>query len=196
MKKILLTTLLAVVVSSGSSNHWLTAASASSFMAKGDPAANSPTLYTAYTLWYDKPKKMSSINYHSGAIIPAGTAVVSVTRHGKTIKFKLAGEGGAFSMQFIPKFHPGVSVEAFTKRLFVPEPLEERIKQFSEEEKALIRKGAVEDGMSKEAVLISWGPPPEHQTPSTTASSWIYWRNRFMKQAVDFDQNGKVVNTR
>ena len=67
---------------------------------------------------------------------------------------------------------------------------------FSDEEKSMIRRGAVGNGMSKEAVLISWGYPPEHRTLSTKANTWLYWRNRFMKKAVDFDNNDKVINVR
>ena len=196
MNRILSTALLVVVALFGSGAYRLTAASAPSLQAAGDSAANPPARYTAYTLWYENPKKMSSINHHMGTMIPAGSEVIDVSIHGKHIGFQLAGGGGAFSIQFIRKYHPGVSIEEFKKRLFVSESLEERIKGFSEEEKTMIRKGMVEKGMSKEALLVSWGNPPEHQTPSTTANTWFYWRNRFMKQAVDFDQNGKVMNVR
>lgn len=192
MKKFLLTVLLAGTAFFGSGVYRLMAAS----IADGDAAADPAALYTAYTLWYENPKKMSSVNYHVGAIIPAGSPVINVSIHGENIEFQLAGGGGGFSIQFIPKFHPGVRIAEFKKRLFVSEPLEERIKHFSEEEKSLVRKGAVENGMSKEAVLVSWGNPPEHQTPSTSAYTWFYWRNRFMKQSVDFDQGGKVINVR
>lgn len=196
MNRILSTALLAAVALLGSGVYGLTDPSASSPMAAGESAAGSSALYTAYTLWYENPKKMSSVNYHIGTIIPVGSEVIGVSIRGRNIRFQLAGGGGAFSIQFIRKFHPGVSIQEFKNRLFVSEPLEERIKGFSEEEQTLIRKGVVEKGMSKEAVLVSWGNPPDHQTPSTTANTWFYWRSRFVKETVDFDPNGKVMNVR
>jgi hypothetical protein len=165
-------------------------------MTAGDAPAGSSALYTAYNLWFGNPKKMSSINYHVGTIIPAGSKVIRVSTRLKTIRFQLADGGRRFSIRFVPKFHPGVSIKEFTNRLFASQPLEERIKKFSDQEKAMIRRGAVGNGMSKEAALVSWGYPPEHRTLSTNANTWLYWRNRFMKQAVDFDRNGEVMNVR
>ena len=39
-------------------------------------------LYTAYNLWYEKPTRISSVNYHIGGMIPVGSKVSSaeVTR--------------------------------------------------------------------------------------------------------------------
>lgn len=201
MNRILVTALSAGVAFFAGGGCRSMTASAPSPMAAGDAPAGSSALYTAYNLWFGSSrsgttKKMSSVNHHVGTIIPAGSQVSNVSTLFKTIRFQLADGGRRFSIQFIPKFHPGVSIKEFTNRLFASQPLEERIKKFSDEEKLMIRRGAVGNGMSKEAVLVSWGYPPEHRTLSTKADTWLYWRNRFMKQAVDFDKNGKVINVR
>ncbi len=196
MNRILVTALSAAAALFASGGCRSIDASAPSPMAARDAPAGSSTLYTAYTLWYENPKKMSSVNYHVGTIIPPGSKVIHISFRRKTIEFQLVDGGRRFSITFNPKFHPGVSIKEFTNRLFAAQPLEERIKKFSNQEKAMIRRSALGNGMSKEAVLVAWGYPPEHQTPSTNANTWLYWRNRFMTQAVDFNQNGQVMNVR
>lgn len=149
-------------------------ASAPSPMAARDAPVGSSALYTAYNLWCENPEKMSSVNYHVGTIIPAGSKVIHVSTGHKAIRFQLVDGRRKFSITFNPKFHPGVSIKEFANRLFASQRLEERIKKFSDQEIAMIRRGAVEDGMSKEAVLVSWGYPPEHRTsrrPPTPGST-------------------------
>jgi len=48
--------------------------------------------------------------------------------------------------------------------------------------------------MSKKAVLVSFGPPPDHKTPDLGSSRWLYWKSRFKKQAVCFDSAQKTIS--
>ena len=50
-----------------------------------------------------------------------------------------------------------------------------------------IKKGEVRPGMSRNAVLISWGYPPEVRTPELTLSDWTYWKSRFDTVMVRFE---------
>jgi outer membrane protein assembly factor BamE (lipoprotein component of BamABCDE complex) len=56
-----------------------------------------------------------------------------------------------------------------------------------------IKKGVLVNGMSKRAVLICYGPPPEHYTPNQNANTWYYWANRKDKIEIKFDHHGKLV---
>jgi len=47
--------------------------------------------------------------------------------------------------------------------------------------------------MSKEAVILAIGYPPEHVTPTLESNTWKYWRTRFATQLVSF-VDGKVVD--
>ncbi len=49
--------------------------------------------------------------------------------------------------------------------------------------------------MSKEAVLVSYGPPPEHATPSLDNEKWKYWINKRKTKLVHFNVNNKTYNT-
>jgi hypothetical protein len=46
----------------------------------------------------------------------------------------------------------------------------------SEAEKARIIRGEAVPGMSRKAVLRSYGPPPACRTPDLRNGTWIYWR--------------------
>ena len=70
--------------------------------------------------------------------------------------------------------------------------LEELTSGMSELELAAIESGEVRQGMSREAVLVSLGYPPESGTPSTKLDSWRYWRHRFNTFIVHFDDEGRV----
>ena len=46
--------------------------------------------------------------------------------------------------------------------------------------------------MSKEAVLMSYGYPPSHMTPSTEGDVWKYWDHKFRAKLIYF-RNNRVV---
>ena len=59
-----------------------------------------------------------------------------------------------------------------------------------------IASGRAQVGMSREGVLLAMGRPPFHANPSLDVPEWMYWRNRFARVAVQFDDKGKVINVR
>jgi len=63
---------------------------------------------------------------------------------------------------------------------------------FSDIDKKGIKTGKVYKGMTKKGVLTALGYPAKHRTPSLESSTWIYWRNRFVTMAVNFDGNSIV----
>jgi hypothetical protein len=156
------------------------------------------TLYTAYNLWYENPERMYCVNYCKGSLLPAGSKVsgVGVVRKAfkkrQGIEFKTVEDGVTRVIFFNPEFHPGLTIEQFRDRLFTPETLEELTKGLTEEEIAHVRKGEVAVDMSKKAVVLSRGYPPEHETPSVRANRWTYWVSRFNKSVVHFSDGGRV----
>ena len=154
-------------------------------------------IYTSYDLWYEKPDRIYCVNYARGARIPAGTEVVSVDVGRKTFKRHplirfTTRDNKEYTIYFNKKFHPGVAIEEFKDRLFTKKSFEELTEGLTEKEIASIKKGRLVTGMSKQAVLIARGYPPEHVTPSLEEDQWYYWANRFRKEAVRFDENGRT----
>ena len=163
------------------------------------PSLPSGPLYTACNLWYEHPQRMSCINYQVGALIPAGSEVRGVeVRSGRraSITFTVVASGITHTIQFGAKYHPGKTVEDLRARLFTGKTLDELTAGFTDQEKECVRVGAVAPGISREAVLVTYGYPPEHRTPLLTGATWTYWINRFATRAVTFGQDGKVVSVR
>lgn len=67
-----------------------------------------------------------------------------------------------------------------------------KFSKFSKDEQEQIRLGTIKKGMSKDAVIMAYGYPPTIRTPTTDASSWTYWKNRWVTRIIRFGEDGKV----
>jgi hypothetical protein len=77
--------------------------------------------------------------------------------------------------------------------MFTTQNFEALTEGLSDIEIDAIKKGVIVNGMSKRAVLVCYGPPPEHYTPDQNALTWYYWTNRKDKIAIKFDTNHKTL---
>jgi hypothetical protein len=161
-------------------------------------------LYTTQNLWFEQANSLWCINYKTGTIIPAGTAVkdVAVVKaetgamaggQRVAIGFTTVEGGQRYLVNFAPKFHPGKAIEDYQTLLFSSRTLTELTAGMSEQEVEAIRAGKVVEGMSKQAVLVSYGIPPEHKTTSPDANRWMYWTTRFVSKEICFDNAGLAV---
>lgn len=156
--------------------------------------------YTAYNIWHHRGV-LSCINYKLGnRIIPAGTPVKGVKIVNKDgarfIVFRIAQSNEKISVSFTPRWHPDQTVKSFVKKMFTKKRFEKRTRRLTNTEIQSIRKGIATAGMSKQAVLISYGPPPEHRTPNLANDRWIYWLNKHRMKTICFDQNERTVHCR
>ena len=149
-------------------------------------------LYTACNLWYEKPDRMYSTGYQKGAMIPAGTEVTDVNRSSRKLEF-VAG-GTKYSIEFMAKHNPGVTADQWIDRVLTSRNFAALTSGMTGAEIKAIKEGKVQVGMSKKAVLVSVGYPPETGTPSTDSDTWKYWRDRFRNYLVQFS-GGKVSNS-
>lgn len=167
----------------------------------GPPTAG--IMYTAYNIW-KHASTIFCINFKVGQdIIPAGTKVYDIKVKkikSKTtprtisylIKFKLADTGEEITVRFISRWHPKESAYSYRTYMFSHKNFEELTEGLSHDEILAIKMGAVIEGMSKRAVLISYGRPPEHVNKDLSSNKWIYWENKLKRKYVCFDENGKV----
>ena len=149
-------------------------------------------LYTAYNVWIENPAKVWSTNYKKGYILPAGTEIKKVKHNRKVVQFTVVETGVEVTIVFVAKHHPGLSSAEIRERLVTDKNFDVLTSGFSEQELEAIENGEYEVGMSKEAVLVSLGYPPEIQTPSTKHDRWKYWAHRFNTFDVRFDDDGRV----
>jgi len=170
------------------------------------PAASQPKdvqekqLYTAYNIWRMKPHNMKCINYkYSHDILPAGTKVrnVGISWDSRTsrnaITFKSEKDNRVYNIYFTKNWHPGKTIEDYKNLMISTKSFEELTEGMSVQEIMAIKEGIIVDGMSKNAVLGTYGYPPEHRTGSLHSDRWIYWRNKFVTFAICFDKNDRKI---
>lgn len=154
-------------------------------------SADTGKYYTRCNIWYEDPARIYSTNYHVGTIIPAGTAVdvVGVSERGG-IMFN-DDNGIQYTMTQVSK-HSRIPFSRFFDRYF-SESYPVELKKLSRAEEDAVKGGYIETGMSKDAVIASYGWPPTHETPGPEADIWKYWYNRFVTKLIYFGKDDKVV---
>ncbi len=156
---------------------------------------NGKQFFIQTNIWYESPEKIYSTNYHVGGIIPLGTKVNIVRLESDTIRFQPLDSGVVFTMIHVPKYSNISFRELFDRQFSEKNPLAEdgRFYQFSNKEQINIKNAKIVPGMCREAVLMAYGYPPTHATPTLSTRTWTYWKNRFRRQHVTFDGD-KVIN--
>lgn len=154
-------------------------------------AAHAQKLYTAYNMWYEHPRKMYVLNYKKGTLIPAGTEITDLEVNRKSYEFKI-GETN-YRIIFTRKWHPGLKTADYKDRVFTTKNFAQLSAGITGQKLEAVKRGAVMVGMTRAEVLLTWGYPPEHRTPSLEANKWLYWRNRWVTAAVCFNKKGLTV---
>ena len=160
----------------------------------GNTASAADRLFTAYNLWFEQPQKMYSTNYQKGNMLPAGSEVKEVQRSSKKVEFVDVKTNMKFSVEFFAKHHPGVKPEQWIDRVLTTRDFSALTKGLTADEIKAIKGGQAKTGMSKKAVLVSLGYPPEIATASPDLDVWKFWRDRFRNYQVKF-ANGKVSSS-
>jgi hypothetical protein len=159
--------------------------------AAANAASAADKLYTSYNIWFEQPTKVYSTNYQKGNLLPAGSQVKDVKRSSKNLEFTDVKLDIRFTFEFVGKHHPGLTREQWIDRFLTPRDFAALSKDLTAAEIKAIRAGQVQAGMSKKAVLLAAGYPPEVATASTELDVWKYWRHRFGSYEVRFD-DGRV----
>ena len=172
------------------------AASLAAILALGaaNAASAADKLYTAYNIWFEQPTKVYSTNYQKGNILPAGSEVKDVVRSKSKLEFTDPKLGMKFSIEFVGKHHPGLTGEQWMDRFLTTRDFAALSQGLTAAEIKAVRAGQVKAGMSRKAVLLAAGYPPEVGTASTKLDTWKYWRHRFGSYPVRFS-DGKVESS-
>jgi len=149
-------------------------------------------VHVRVNLWYDKDHRILSTNYHTGHIVPAGTEVMITEITNRIIRFEVAENKNPYFILNVKRHSMNATTKDLMDMLFSnenpvgPGTLFDR---FTEEEKRNIRFGTLEEGMSRDAVLMAYGYPPRHQTSSLKNHIWVYWDTRWSKKMLYFEDD-------
>jgi hypothetical protein len=155
------------------------------------------THYLKYNFHYTTEKgriKGSIANYTSlpgHKILPYGSSVkIAGSRSG----FALIDEDSGRKIDVLApsKYLAGKSLSDYLDLILSKTPVS--YTDLSEIDRKGISEGRPYKGMSKKGVMIALGYPAPHRTASPDTDEWYYWRNRYAKYAVNFE-NGIVATS-
>ena len=139
--------------------------------------------------------ELYSLNYQLPAMIPMCTEVTVVKRKKKQVT--LAINGVEYKMKFDKHTRKaGLSFDDVLGNYFGESCEADKAGALSEVDRKGIRDGLPYEGMSKQGILYAMGRPPQHATPTLEGNMWMYWLNRFKRQAIHFDDDGNVERIR
>lgn len=151
--------------------------------------------YTACNIWISP--KMHCINFKASSnFIPAGTEITVLSGLGCSygVCFKTDFTGNKkHKLIFNSRWHPGKTVNDYSDIFFTTKDFAALTQGLTSREIKAIKQGVIIEGMSKRAVLISYGMPPEHKTPNLSSNVWIYFLNKANHKKICFDENEKAI---
>jgi hypothetical protein len=180
----------------------------SAFSVRAAEPVAGKTFYTTANIWYEKPGYIESLNYHKGQILPLGTKVKIVKafemipgdhnalapqaqNFERSIRFVDDG-GTSYTIVFNPRYAGNMTNWDFFRQYFSEnDPMAEggAFRSLTAEEQKSVLAGEIAAGMSKTAVVMAYGYPPGHKTPSLKSDKWIYWENRSKTRIVYFSDD-------
>lgn len=148
----------------------------------------SRTLYTCCNIHYESAN-VSDANYYVGGTIPFGSQVEVQKADRGTLTISAAGQQLSLSHRYGKENEP---FEKYVDKILVSADPKIKVASYSPSVQQAIKEGRVEQGMTKDQVIVSLGYPPTHRTPSLDAWEWTYWYNQWVTYRVQFGQDGKV----
>ena len=136
----------------------------------------------------EKAKRLYSVNYQLDSLMPACTKVNILSVTNKHMEF----EAGGTKYEYV--FHDTMKdpVAKHLDKYFGTACPRKKIDSLTGVNRQGFKEGRILPGMTKDAVVLAAGYPPEHATPSLESNTWKYWRNKFATHSIVF-QGGKVA---
>lgn len=152
----------------------------------------SAKIFTSYNIFYSDKNNISAINYQNGNILPAGSEVKIIEATEKKIVFKAASQDGFFTINY-PRGKMMLPIEDYIQRTFSARDEEDISRDIKPSVFEKIKRGVVEEGMTRQDVIIAYGYPIAYRTPSLKEDTWIYWTAEMETKRVVF-KGDKVVS--
>ncbi|MFT2091834.1 outer membrane protein assembly factor BamE [Paraglaciecola sp. 2405UD69-4] len=155
------------------------------------------TLVTLVNLHPDNKRKiLYAVNYQlNGTMIPMCSEVTIKDVDEKEVEFVYNN----VTYTYLWDKHTRKAGESLLQNMsnFIDTSCDEaKVASLSTVDQEGIKEGKPKVGMTKEGILFAMGRPPIHATPSLDSETWMYWLNKFKKQAIEFDENDIVTEIR
>lgn len=154
------------------------------------------TMVTKANLHPDpKRRVLYALNYQLPSLIPMCSEVKIEDIGKKEIEFIYQG----MTYRYVWDKHTkkaGQSLEQNFKQYFGTSCDKAKVASLSQADQDGIKSGKPRVGMTKDAILFTMGRPPIHANPTLDGNTWMYWSNKWTRQAIDFDDKGVVTQIR
>lgn len=140
-------------------------------------------------------RRLYAVNYQLEGLIPMCSTIIVKDISKKKMIFEYKKMEYTYLWDRSTK-NAGVSLQENLKHYFGKVCDWRRVKKLSKKDQAGIKTGKPQKGMSKEGILFAMGRPPIHANPDLDIVSWMYWRNKLTRRAIDFDDKGIVIGIR
>ena len=145
--------------------------------------------YTRYTIQYQNGRYRTN-NYRLGKILPFNSAVRFIKNDTNNIYVRILPSGEPLKIERVQKTGND-SLKATFEQLFTAKKVNLSI--YFPRVLDSIESGSIEDGMSREMVILTLGYPPRSKTPSLNANRWVYWSSPSRPFTVHF-KKGQVYD--
>jgi hypothetical protein len=161
--------------------------------ATGALAADDDQIYFVQQSFYAYKDKYDTTNYHVGTLIPINTRAKITDMGSRQMEIELPDKDNMEIAIVNVEKHTHKNMEEIKARMFGT--AEVKLNKFPQDVQDAIKNGQIKVGMTKEQVLLAYGYPPAHVTPSTDSNEWTYWKNRWNRIVLDF-QGDKLAGIR
>jgi len=142
-------------------------------------------LYTLVNLHVDpKGNRIFTTNYQSAILLPLCTRVQVIEQSGKAVRFRSVEQGVEYT--YLRTKHLVASFADHLAKVFGDECVSSRVAAMNQIDRDGIAAGRAVPGMSKDAVILAMGFPPDHANPNLESDLWTFWRNKFVRMVVHF----------
>ena len=154
------------------------------------------TLQALTNLHPDNTKRLLyTINYQQEGLIPVCAEITVKKISRKRMVFDYQGMEYSLNYEKHTK-NSGISFQQAAQDFFGPKCDSKKIASLSKTDQEGIKAGTARVGMSRDGVYFAMGRPPLHANPNLDGNEWMYWRNRFGRRAIEFNNEGKVSGIR
>lgn len=155
-------------------------------------------VYNIVNLHPDEAKaRLYSVNYQLAGFLPRCTEVKITELSEKAMIFTVPSrENKKYTYLWHRKATPE-GLNAHLKKFFASSCDDKNVKKMSAKDQAGIKSGQPALGMTREGIKLAMGLPPSHVNfDIDSAKEWLYWRHKFAKRAIVFDDKGIVIKIR
>ncbi len=148
-------------------------------------------VHTATNLWFKDPQQIGAPACLQGKILPFGSEIEFISATDSSIRFRDIDTGAEYRIVF-DKAQMMMAIDDYMRKTFTTKSADDVAKDLKPSVYEKLRRGVVEEGMTRDMVLLAFGYPAPNRTSSLKDETWIYWDDILKSRRVVF-KGEKVI---